>query len=545
VGSERHSLKMRGVLFESGLAGLIAVTALAQSGNSIEGTVLNDRTGLPLSRAHLVLRSGRAGVSPIGVDTDDKGSFSIRDVEPARYSLSAARDGYLASSLCMMGTVRVQVFAIGAKESIANLTFRLRPFAVMAGRISFDDGEPAMNTRVEAYREYRSHLRHGYATVGSATTNDRGEYRMFGLQPGSYLVSATNERARVANEQTRETQAPRYATTFYTNTTKLSEAVPVRLEYGQEIGGIDIFLARVRKVKVHGRVISGVTGEAVAASIALQSVDAHNTPSIALTAAATFDRDNRFELRDVTPGAYIIWAEGGDGGKALVGHAPLTVGESDIDNVELTIEGERAGRAVLAVEGGVKLEAIVHLRFEPRNERGKVVDAAGSAGVEGFHFSLMGNDVYDLFVTNLPNDYYLSSVRVNGVDAMPFGIEGFAASAERPFEVVLDSRGGRVSGRVIGADDTLWSRASVALIPDPPKGRVQSYQEGSADENGSFLLRGVAPGKYILVAWLDDPPCDYYDSDRLAGCRATGISVEVEESVQQNVELKMKAIPQR
>jgi hypothetical protein len=494
----------------------------------------------------VVLRPGQAGLSAIGVDTDDKGSFSIRDVEPGRYSLSAARDGYLASSVCLMGTVRLpQVFAIGTKESVANLTFRLRPFAVMAGRISLDDGEPAMNVRVEAYREYRIHLRHGYEQAASVTTNDRGEYRMFGLQPGSYLVAATSERAVPSGEQARETQAPRYATTFYTNTTKLSEAVPVRLEYGQEIGGINVFLARVRKVRIHGRVISGLTGETVAASIALQRVDAHNTASIAEAVHATFDRDNRFEIRDVTPGGYVIWANGADGAKMLEGHAPLTVGESDIDDVELTIQGERVGRAVLVVEGGVKLEAAVHLRFEPRNERGKVVEVSETAGVAGYQFSLMGNDVYDLFVTNLPSDFYVSAVRVNGVDAMPFGIEGTAASAERPFEVVIDSRGGRVSGRVLGSDDTLWNRASVALIPDPPRGRVQSYQEGSADENGLFLMRGVAPGRYILVAWLDDPPCDYYDPDGLAGCRATGMSVEVEEAGQQNVELKMKVLPRR
>ncbi|MGA3188915.1 MAG: carboxypeptidase regulatory-like domain-containing protein [Bryobacteraceae bacterium] len=529
-------------LVECGLA-LVAATAFAQTGNSIEGTVLNDRTGQPLQRSHVLLLPAKAGMSAIGVDTDVKGAFVIRDVEAGRYSLSASRDGYLATSICLMGTVRLpQVFSIGAKESITNLTFRLRPFAVVAGRISFEDGEPAMNVRVDAFREHRNHLRHGYMLAGGATTNDRGEYRMFGMQPGSYLIAATMLRAGPVDEQSRETQALRYATTFYTNTTKLSEAVPVRLDYGQEIGGIDVSLERVRKVHVHGKVISGVTGQPVTATIALQSVDAHNTASAAVNVAATFDANNRFELRNVTPGPYIIWAEGGGDGKALVGSAPLTVAESDVENVELTIEGERAGSAVLVVEGGVKIQESVHLRFEPRNERGKVVDASETAGVDGFHFALMGNDVYDLFVTNLPNDFYASAVQVNGVDAMPFGINGMAASAEHPFEVVLSSRGGRVSGRVLGADDMLWSRASVALIPDPPKGRVQSYQEGSADENGLFLMRGVAPGKYILVAWLDDPPCDYYDPDGLASCRATGMSVEVQEAGEQNVELKMKAL---
>jgi hypothetical protein len=517
------------------LAGLTVCTALAQ--NSIEGTVVNDGNGRPLKRAHVVLRPEKTGASAIGVDTDDKGAFAIRDVDAGRYSLSASRDGYLTSAVCLMGAVRLpQIFNIGAKETISGLTFRLLPFAVMAGRVSFDDGEPAIGIRVEAYREYRNHLRHGYVVAASAATNDRGEYRMFGLQPGSYIVAAS-ERSVVQYEQVRE--ALRYATTFYVNSTKLSEAVPVRLEYGQEIGGIDVLLARVRKVRIRGQVISGVTGEVVAgASIAMQRVDAHNTGSIAEAVHATFDRDKRFEIRDVTPGTYVIWAEGGDGGKALVGHVPLTVGESDIDTLDVTMLGEREGSAVLVIDGGVKLAEPVRLRFEPRNERARVLQAAEEG--EGFRFSLMGDERYDLFVTNLPNDFYLSAVRVNGVDVMALGIDGSAASVSHPLEVVLDSRGGRVSGRVLGADDSVWSRASIALIPDPPEGRVQTYREGAADENGLFLIRGVAAGKYVLVAWLDDPPCDYYDPEGLARCRTTGTSVSVQEAGEQNVELKMK-----
>jgi Carboxypeptidase regulatory-like domain len=533
------------------LAVLVAVTALAQNNvapavNSIEGTVLNDRTGLPLPRAHVVVSPAQAGLSPVAVDADEKGAFAIRDIASGRYSMSASRDGYLTTSVCWLGAVRMQqTFAIGTKEVIAGLTFRLRPFAVMAGRVTLEDGEPAMNIRVEAYREYRNHLRHGYALAGSAVTNDRGEYRLFGLHPGSYIVAAT-ERPTAAEEQVRETQALRYTTTFYANSTKLGEALPVRLDYGQESGGMDVSMKRMRKVKLHGHVINGLTGDAVSsASIAMQRVDAHNTASIAVTVPVTFDHDHRFEIRDVTPESYVMWAESADGGKALVGHAPLTVGEADIDNVELTIVGERTGSAVLVVDGGVKLDDLVKLRFEPRNERGKVVDVSKVAGVDGFRFALMGDEMYDLFVSGLPNDFYVSAVRVNGVDVMPIGIEGVAAAVNRPFEVVIDSSGGRVSGRVMGSDDSLWSRASVALIPDPPRGRVQSYQEGAADENGLFQLRGVAPGKYILVGWLDEPPCDYYDADGLANCRAAGMSVEVQQAGEQNVDLKMKAVTRR
>ena len=82
-------------------------------------------------------------------------------------------------------------------------------------------------------------------------------------------------------------------------------------------------------------------------------------------------------------------------------------------------------------------------------------------------------------------------------------------------EVVLDSRGGRVGGQVVGPDGDVWSGANLMLVPDPFNGRLQSYREGSADEYGQFKIRGVAPGKYTLLAWLDELPCDPYDADGL------------------------------
>ena len=93
------------------LAGLVAATALAQTPaapavNSITGTVLNDRTGMPLPRAHVMLLPAQAGLTTVEADTDEKGVFAIRDFESGRYSLSASRDGFLTTSVCWLGTVR-------------------------------------------------------------------------------------------------------------------------------------------------------------------------------------------------------------------------------------------------------------------------------------------------------------------------------------------------------------------------------------------------------------------------------------------------------
>ncbi len=83
------------------------------------------------------------------------------------------------------------------------------------------------------------------------------------------------------------------------------------------------------------------------------------------------------------------------------------------------------------------------------------------------------------------------------------------------------------------------------LVPDPVQGRLQAYREGQADEYGQFQIRGIAPGKYILLAWLDDAPCDYYNPEGLDACRAVGTSVTVAQAAQENLLLQMKAPARR
>ena len=93
-------------------------------------------------------------------------------------------------------------------------------------------------------------------------------------------------------------------------------------------------------------------------------------------------------------------------------------------------------------------------------------------------------------------------------------------------------------GRAVTADPkVVASGATIALIPDPPAGRVQAYQTTHADEYGNFLLKGVPPGKYVLLAWLDSPPCDVYNPDDLPACQAQGSSLTIDEAEQQSAQL--------
>ena len=523
--------------------------------------MLNDSTGEPLRRARVVLHPLEAGLTSTGTEADDEGHFLLRGIPKGTYNLTAERDGFLTSAQPLTGGLRMPpAFELKSGQQISSITFRLRPWAVLSGRIRYDDGEFGVGVRVQVYRTDHIRGRSAYSLAATTAANDRGEYRIYGLVPGAYLVAASNDAPTPANfreqptvdAQGRELPAMGYMTTFYPNTELMSQAVPIRLNYGQELGGIDLFLRQARKVTLSGRVIDGITGETLAgANITLERVDASGNGTMPTNSVASFDHDGNFSIPSVSPGSYAVFVKGaGDAGTTvLTGHTILAVGSDDVTGLNLIATPSKSwtGRIVTEGPGVFPPNAAPRISLEPRSMDAQVCSANpkrdADSGAFEFACDVSRDETYDVFAENLPGDYYLSAVRVGGADVRSFGLPGSIASGT-PFEVVLDSRGGRVSGAVAGPDNVLWGGATLMLIPDPAQRRLQDYRFVYADANGRFLFHGVAPGSYTLVAWLDEAPCDVYDPGGLDRCRAAGTPVTVSAGIEQNLLLTMRTASQ-
>jgi hypothetical protein len=534
----------------------------------IDGRVVNDLTGQPLRRAFVTLRPLQAGLSATGTQTDDQGHFLLRKIVPGTYSLAAQCDQYLATATFLRSGLRMpQSFSIAAGDQINDVSFRLRPWAVMAGKVRFDDAELAVGARVELFRAARQRGRRTYQLAGGTITDDRGEYRVFGLQPGEYFLAASYDRSLTpgfqeqprTDAQGRELPPLGYAMTFFPATSVLSEAVPIRLEYGVERTGMDLTLRLERKVKITGTVTSAATGLKVSnGALMLARADDGNRASIPTNAKFSFDSKGTFQIPNVTPGSYLLRAEMTEGGKSLSGQSLILVTNENADNVELIASTPQPWRGVIRVQGDTpfpsgKLPRVV---LEPRSENRPLVQAnvqTGNAAARGADGSLTGldldclvmtDDVYDVFVDNLPDDFYVSGIRAANFDVRASGLAGNQVLGG-PFEIFLDARGGQVLGRVFGPDKDVWSGANLMLLPDPPDGRLQEYRSVAADQYGQFQFRGVAPGNYTLIAWLDEAPCDVYDPGALNTCRATGMSVSVDPQSSQNFDFNVKPLPGR
>lgn len=517
---------------------------------SIAGVVRSDSTGQLLRRAQVFLSPSETGGSSLVQTTDDRGKFSFPKVAPGTYSVSVQRDGYLKQTAGRIGAYKMPpIFLIQPGQDVGGFDFRLVPWGIVSGKVKFDDAEPAVGVTIQLYREYYRRGRHGWEVAATTRTNDLGEYRVHGLEPGSYYVAALYQAPQLppnAEEQRRTDASGKsreelsYAVTFYPEVQKLADAVALRLSPGQELGSIDIFLTLVHTVRIHGRVTSALSGTVVEGpSITLRWNDADNTASVSAPVDVTFDNKHNFEIKGVTPGPYLILTTGADGGKGLSARTAISVGDADVEALSIVIGPQQNWKGKVVVDGDQSLKFPgLGLELQPRRATAATVRAYAEKTLE-FTIPFLPQETYDLAVLNLPEDVYLEAVRVGKSDRLGSGLEAEPGGDPQEMEVLLSTRGGKVLGRAVTAADSnvVATGASVLLIPDPPLGRSHAYKLTYADQYGNFLFHGVAPGNYIAVAWFDQPPCEVNNPDDIAACRALGVKLGVSEEALESIQV--------
>ncbi len=521
----------------------------AEAPGAIQGTVLSGATGQALRRAQVVLRPADSKGTSLYQTTDESGSFSFPKVATGRYTITVQREGYLPLSAGRIGDYKMPpIFTVNSGETISSFLFRMTPSGVVTGKVKFDDAEPAVNVAIQLYRSYYEHGRHGYAAAASARTDDRGEYRVHGLEPGSYYVAALYQappRPPATEEQVRKDALGNpvpdlnYAVTFFPQAQKMSDAVPVKIAPGDEVAGIDIFLTVVHTMHIRGRVLSAVKGDVIAIpSVSLRMNDSDNTASVSAPVNVILNRDQSFEIEGVTAGPYLLMAGGSEDGVPLTGRVPINVGDADVAGADVTIGPESLWSGMIHIDDDDSaLPTGLIISLQPRRATASLSQAKVSESGE-FSVPFVPDETYDLYVLNGPDNSYLKSVRIANAERLGQGLEASAGNPPPPLDVSLSSKGGQVVGRAVTADPkVVASGATVVVIPDPSAGRVQAYQTVQADEYGNFLLKGLSPGKYVLVAWLDSPPCDVYNPDDLAACVAQGASLSIDEAEQKSVQL--------
>ncbi len=318
---------------------------------SITGMVVDDEDpARPVRRAVVTLTG--AGLRPNrGAITDDEGRFTLRDLPAGRFRLTAERAGFVTSIYGAKRPGRPGTdLVLSAGQRLVDLRLRLWRGAVLAGTIVSEAGRPLANTTVSAIpaREVTPAAL-TLSNNAQATTNEIGEFRIFGLEPGTYLVRAGTAQAgrvEVAASAadidaafaalaargarpiaiatppgrggeisgTRVTTAPIY----YPGTPVPAAATPITLVAGEERSNLNFTVTRVGAATIRGAVMMA-SGGATSRVFVQLSANAGPMPfasTVPAPISVNAGADGSFQFGPVSPGEYRILARGAAPGSA-------------------------------------------------------------------------------------------------------------------------------------------------------------------------------------------------------------------------------------
>jgi len=376
------------------IAGLMLGSAAYLSGQNqpvdpskrgtVSGLTVDGKSGEPVRKVLVILRlvpssastntPAAPPLSGIGTTSDAAGRFTFQDLDPGTYAATTGRDGYVAARESLR-----QIVTVKAGETADKFKLKLLRTGVISGRVLDSDGEPVRNASVQirSARQQRPNAQGG----AGASTNDRGEYRAFGISPGEYKLSATyspgnaqqfDVRMQAAKKGSELADATAYPTLYYPDTLNSQQAIAVSVEPGSELQGYDFHLRRQHAVTVGGR----ITGPVAASSLSVMFVELVPLGGAPGQAHQLLVRDpeGQFELPDVLPGTYRLSAtrinmasNGESESHRLTANRTLHVEGVDVRGIQLAVGAllKLNGRFVLP-EGRL-LPPSLTVMLEPRD----------------------------------------------------------------------------------------------------------------------------------------------------------------------------------
>lgn len=538
-------------------------SSAAQTGGGmahVEGTVLNKLTGAPVRHAQVMyIKVGmRAGemVTPISSDTDPSGHFALQ-LDPGDYRLWVERAGYSRQAWGARTSEGTgATLTLAPDQQIHDITLKIVPLGAISGRVLDDEGEPVQGAGIQVLRFSYAGGTRQFMPVAGASSNDRGEYRVYGLPAGRYYLLATLRGAPPTRPIETgvlipEAQEP-YAPMYYPGVPDAASATQLPLAQGAELSDIDFHLQRVRAVTLRGRLFSPLDDFTRGQ---VQVVLAHNDGSgasfIDRAAAAIEKTTGRFELRGVAPGLYWLVASQLNGGYSLGGRTPVEVtAPNSQENLTISLRASFDIAGAITVEGKppVSLTALT-ASLSPSEGLALGPQPTAKVGADGrFRLTGVTPGLWDFTIGPLPEGVRIKTAMFGEHDIL----RGELIVPEGPrgsLQIVLSGNGAQVSGTV-GEDDHPHA-ATVVLVPDSEDLRrsPRLYRSTQAREQGRFVFKGVPPGSYRLFAFDEVEPNAWLDPDFLKPVESLGEPISLAEGEQATRQLTLvpsdALLPQR
>jgi hypothetical protein len=476
----------------------------------------------PLNGATISVATVIAPFETRSTTTGSDGRFMFRGLQPSRYRVRVSKPAYLTVDYGadVFGEEGMPINLI-AGSRVTDLVVRLAKGAVLSGVVWDPDGTPAGAVVVTASR--------GTGTPVEGWTNHRGEYRLYGLPPGDYVVSAkpsTSQTRHLYPAVVRSSAevdeilaglrraardgrgfgvpagvpaAPRrgsaaapsvdgYVDVYYPGVTDRRLAAVVTLGEGESVGGLNFGLAFTGSSRIRGRVVDA--DGTVPGPVFVSAAPVHTGRGVAPRAThRTTAPQGTFELANVPPGRYLITVT--TGRSANVHRRPaVPEGGGEIQSwaeAEVEVNGSDTADLTLTLQPAMTLSGRMRIETEPAPGRGGpaglVVDlvslgalpgetpaASADVQVDGtFRLLGIGPGSYRVGVSSASasgSDLWLRSATVEGRELLDAPL-AFGASSGSIADVVLtlSTRRNVLSGSLAMEPGTSVGGLHVAVFP--------------------------------------------------------------------------------
>jgi hypothetical protein len=506
---------------------MVALTAAAAFGqlftgsSVISGIVIESSGTDPVVKAVVTLTLQGTPRAWATTRTDGSGRFRFESLPAGKYDLRADKPNfgtavYGAGSPLDSG----RLISLGDGETQGELQLQFVHSSMITGRVIDAIGSPVPIANVVLLRFTRTLGERILARYREGNTDDRGEYRIAGIEPGEYYLKVDPQSEPGDNTPVEE----KLAAQFYGGAKELRDAAPLVVKGGVQMAGIDFHLVAEPVSAIRGRVTgvppvpaaSGAADDFLEVSIIPVSDSGPQGSNGTNLLAPAY----RFEFRGLTAGDYRVEARRQRAGQLWTASRIVNTRQSP-GEIELQLAPARDIRGHLRIEGQADRVTGMDIRLAARGEFEFIQGRPGTDGT--FTLPQVSPSERSLTVAPLPRGAFLKSVQYGGKDVRfrRFTVE---PNSEATLEIVVSTRMAKVTGTVEGGA----KRAGIVLAPTGALHTfARFYYGGVSDDEGNFELSDIAPGKYKVFAVEQMAPLNFRNPEAADQLDLFGAEVEL------------------
>jgi len=539
----------------------------------ISGRVVTADTGRPIKRARVFVNAAELPGGR-GTLTDDSGTYEITDLPAGRYTLNVSKSGFVSLSYGQRRPLQAGTpLQLLDGQQLKSVDFSLPRGGVISGRIVDEDGEavPGAMVRVMRYQYQQGDRR--LTQAGTAQTDDRGQYRVWGLMPGDYYVNALTRipvfggqmapggrggpggpAGRAGSPGGRgasmaalaggnvpqffagggdDQEQMNYAPTYYPGVTAVEQARPITLGVSQEALDISFNMQLVRTSRLSGHVTNPDGTASTAGNVNLMPDGSGRGGQIGQNYGGRIQWDGAFSIANVPPGRYILRARSGDSETPQFAMQPITLDGSDIDGLAVMLSaGATLTGTVVFNAGQSPVPDATQVRITAPSTDQSAFGPQPNARVDkDGRFTLSGVAAGTHLVRSNGNlrGWTLKSVTVAGRDVTDTPIDVRTGQTLSNVTIVFTDKINEISGTITTTTGVPMPDYTVLAFPtDQLLWRPQARQIATTrpDQTGKYRLRGLPPGEYYVTTvdpaeqgeWFEPA---YLDEHRAGASRLT------------------------